>query len=80
MLFLIVITRESDEEQKLVLVSAHTQPKISRKLPFMETWIPQPPKMLLVNQSLSVFKPKLKVMVNEIFCMIVIQHCYEKYQ
>ena len=30
----------------LVLVSAHPPPKIRRKLPFTETWIPEPPNML----------------------------------
>ena len=29
-----------------VLVSAHPPPKIRRKLPFTETWIPEPPNML----------------------------------
>ena len=62
-----------------------------QKLPFAETWIPQPPNMRYSlnswkptlgkglecvevekqNQSFSVFKPKLRVMIDVIFYMIL---------
>ena len=41
-----VITRESEDEQKPVLISAHPPPKILWKLAFTETWIPQPQNMV----------------------------------
>ena len=37
---ILLITRESEDEQRPVVISAHRPTKIRRKLPFTETWIP----------------------------------------
>ena len=41
-----LITTESNDEQRPILVSAHSPPKIRWKLPFTEPLIPQPQNML----------------------------------
>ena len=43
-------TRESEDEQSPVLVSAHPLPKICQKLPFTETGIP---KKLVLEKGLE---------------------------
>ena len=40
------ITKEFEDKQKPVLVSAHPPPKNRQKISFVETLIPQPPKLL----------------------------------